>query len=146
MRGWSWLRAEAWALAATCLTDLPAAAHSGAVAVAVPVSGITVDGELSDWPEGTPRYPLAQVGQSPGARTALEAWFRAGHDAARGVLYLAVETRDQSAMVDTTGARSGYGDQCRVAVDLRHEAGPNGSLTWFGVWATGGSAVSGFPV
>jgi hypothetical protein len=28
----------------------PAQAHNGAVALAVPVEGITVDGDLSDWP------------------------------------------------------------------------------------------------
>ncbi len=30
----------------------PTHAHNGAVAIAVPVEGITVDGDLSDWPEG----------------------------------------------------------------------------------------------
>ena len=29
----------------------PVQAHNGAVAIAVPVEGITVDGDLSDWPE-----------------------------------------------------------------------------------------------
>ncbi len=30
----------------------PVRAHNGAVAIAVPVEGIVVDGDLSDWPEG----------------------------------------------------------------------------------------------
>jgi hypothetical protein len=29
-----------------------AQAHNGAVAIAVPVEGITIDGDFSDWPEG----------------------------------------------------------------------------------------------
>jgi len=29
----------------------PLSAHNGAVAIAVPVEGIMVDGDLSDWPE-----------------------------------------------------------------------------------------------
>jgi hypothetical protein len=29
----------------------PLYAHNGAVAIAVPVEGIVVDGDLSDWPE-----------------------------------------------------------------------------------------------
>ena len=45
----------------------PAAAHNGAVAVAVPVEGITVDGDLGDWPEGMDRYPIAlmEFGDTP---------------------------------------------------------------------------------
>ena len=36
------------------LLTLPhsAQAHNGAVAIAVPMEGITVDGDLSDWPGG----------------------------------------------------------------------------------------------
>ena len=37
----------------------PAVAHNGAVAIAVPVEGIAIDGDLSDWPEGLVRYPVA---------------------------------------------------------------------------------------
>ena len=35
-----------------------AAAHNGAMAIAVPVAGIEVDGDLSDWPEGMRWYPV----------------------------------------------------------------------------------------
>jgi hypothetical protein len=34
------------------LLAVPLSAHNGAVAIAVPVEGIVVDGDLSDWPEG----------------------------------------------------------------------------------------------
>ena len=37
----------------------PTTAHNGAVAIAVPVEGITVDGDLSDWPEGMREYEIA---------------------------------------------------------------------------------------
>lgn len=40
------------------LTARPASAHNGAVAIAVPVEGITVNRHLSDWPEGVHVYPL----------------------------------------------------------------------------------------
>ena len=33
------------------LLAVPLNAHNGAVAIAVPVEGIVVDGDLSDWPE-----------------------------------------------------------------------------------------------
>ena len=32
-------------------SPLPDLAHNGAVVIAVPVEGITLDGDLSDWPE-----------------------------------------------------------------------------------------------
>ena len=34
------------------LLAVPLSAHNGAVAIAVPVEGIVVDGDLGDWPEG----------------------------------------------------------------------------------------------
>ena len=40
------------------LAVLPLQAHNGAVAIAVPVEGIVVDGDLSDWPDNLIRYPL----------------------------------------------------------------------------------------
>jgi len=40
------------------LLSLPVQAHNGAVAIAVPVEGITVDGDLSDWPEGMRKYSI----------------------------------------------------------------------------------------
>ena len=38
-------------------------AHNGAVTIAVPIEGITVDGDLSDWPEGMREYPLLYPAQ-----------------------------------------------------------------------------------
>jgi hypothetical protein len=37
----------------------PAAAHDGSIAIALPVEGITIDGDLSDWPEELPSYPIS---------------------------------------------------------------------------------------
>ena len=41
----------------TALTS-PSVAHNGAVAIAVPVEGIVVDGQFDDWPEGVQRWPV----------------------------------------------------------------------------------------
>jgi len=43
------------------LLGLPhsAPAHNGAVTIAVPVEEITVDGDLSDWPDYMHRYPIS---------------------------------------------------------------------------------------
>lgn len=40
------------------LLAVPLNAHNGAVAIAVPVEGIVVDGDLSDWPEEVPWLPV----------------------------------------------------------------------------------------
>ena len=34
-------------------------AHNGAVALAYPMEGIIVDGDLGDWPDSLPTYPIA---------------------------------------------------------------------------------------
>ena len=38
----------------------PVAAHNGAVAIAVPLEGIEIDGDLSDWPADLEIYPIRQ--------------------------------------------------------------------------------------
>lgn len=43
-------------------SGVPAHAHNGAVALAAPVAGIPVDGDLTDWPEGMRRYAIALLG------------------------------------------------------------------------------------
>ena len=60
----SMLRRAAVAFALGLLSSAPATAHNGAVAHAPVLSGIVVDGDLSDWPQqrnstaGTVRYFL----------------------------------------------------------------------------------------
>ena len=45
----------------TALTS-PSVAHNGAVAIAVPVEGIVVDGQFDDWPEEVQRWPVVRTG------------------------------------------------------------------------------------
>jgi hypothetical protein len=78
-------------------------AHNGAVAIALPVTGIVVDGDLSDWPEGMRRYPIAlPEWVSPRDTEDFEGSFRIGYDAQENALYVAVEVRDGSTVIDTT--------------------------------------------
>ena len=58
-----------WVLGLSLLgRSFPAAAHNGALAIAVPVEGIEIDGDFSDWPQDMRRYPiaLAEDGVLPG--------------------------------------------------------------------------------
>lgn len=72
--------------------------HNGAFAFAVPVTSLTIDGDLSDWPSEVDRqlgtavqhfdYP---IGGEDGSF-----WFQVGYDAERAVLYLGFQVFDES--------------------------------------------------
>ena len=99
-------------------------AHNGAVAIAVAVDRITIDGDLSEWPEGMVKYPISVLGHGdyPGAEEDFQGWFRIGYSALENALYMAVETRDESAVVDTSEDATWYNrDGCVVHVDIAHE-------------------------
>ncbi len=108
---------------------LPAAAHNGRVALVYPVQGITVDGDLSDWPENLPRYPIAS---RPYKELSLEnistvqdeqdfkAFFWAGYNADENALYLAVEVQDQSIVATDSKYNWGTNDMGAIVFDLHH--------------------------
>ena len=61
----------------------PALAHNGAVAYSHPlIAEIVVDGDLSEWPEGMPEYPLkiVDIGESPQHADDFAATFRVGYN------------------------------------------------------------------
>ncbi len=76
-------------------------------AIARPLSGITIDGRLDDWPEGLQRYPIANLltTQTASYRDTIEgprdidAEFMAGYDSSAGAIYLAVVVRDDDPVV-----------------------------------------------
>ena len=101
----------------------PVAAHNGAAAIAVPVQGIVLDGDFSDWPDGMRRYPIAltEFGASPRDEGDFQGSFRIGYDPRAAVLYLAVEMADESVVLDDSPSRSWNSeDGCEVYLDLEH--------------------------
>ena len=73
----------------------PVAAHNGSVAVAYPVDGIVVDGDLSDWPADMERYEVS----SGGDQITPEDWrgeFRVGYNERENAIYVALEVEDDS--------------------------------------------------
>jgi ligand-binding sensor domain-containing protein len=100
----------------------PGLADNGAVAIAVPLQGITIDGDLSDWPSGLTRYPIAELTLAEATDTIvvadLQAYFLIGYSAADNALYLAVDVEDDSVVVDTSSAAVwGTADMCRIIID-----------------------------
>ena len=111
-----------------CLTlTSPVTGHNGRVALARPVSGIAVDGDLSDWPADARPYPLrlTEYGLPPTGPEDLTAHFLLGYDPTAGCLYVAVDVRDESTVVGAAGADQwNTADGCEVVVGLRqHEPG-----------------------
>ena len=115
----------------------PLSAHNGWVATAVPVSGITIDGDFSDWPADMRQYPIEQAlrGDSPQDRTDFEAFFRIGYSEAENALYLAVEVTDESMVIDSSAEATPYTrDGCALLVDATHGEGAT-RLAIFPAWA-----------
>lgn len=81
-------------------------AYNDAVAIAVPLEGISVDGELSDWPADLPVYFIREntdaYGPTDLSGTLLDTSadfsprFRVGYSAKERLIYVALEARDDS--------------------------------------------------
>ena len=71
-------------------------ANNGSIAYVYPISNITIDGNLKDWPSNSQWHPLPYVHYGKGlqgANDAITQW-RAGYDGQSGHLYIAVRLLD----------------------------------------------------
>ena len=97
--------------------------HNGAVALAYPVENITIDGDFSDWPEHLPRYPvnLIEYGELLENSADLVAYFRIAYNPVNEKLYFAIETQDDSIVIDRANPM-GWNSQdgCEVYFDPGH--------------------------
>ncbi|MHC1769125.1 MAG: two-component regulator propeller domain-containing protein [Verrucomicrobiia bacterium] len=66
------------------------------LAIAYPLTGITIDGDLSDWPRDLPSYALEgrDCGDPPSDAQDCAARFRVGYHTNENALYVAVEVED----------------------------------------------------
>jgi RNA polymerase sigma factor (sigma-70 family) len=79
-------------------------------AIATPLTGITIDGRLDDWPQNAKRYPIAnQLRNHPGYNSKMtnassdqDAYFMAGYDPKAQQIYLAVAVHDNDVVVHST--------------------------------------------
>ena len=115
--GWLvvWLAVVGWLLVGLVR---PVAAHNGAVAIAVPVEGIAIDGDLSDWPEGKRRYSILSPswGDRPKDSKDLQGWFYVGFNAEEDALYVAVEVWDESVLLDRPSGG------CEIMIQAEHNS------------------------
>ena len=115
----------------------PAHAHNGKVAVPVPVHGITIDGDLSDWPEGMTRYPivLSEGGIRPKDANDFAGSFRIGYDAEEDALYVGVEVQDESTVIDRTeNASRETQDGCEIYLDVAHKEKEDSPAVQYMIW------------
>ena len=108
----------------------PTTAHNGAVAIAAPVEGIAVDGDLSDWPDVVKSYPISTL--FIGDRLIdgdAKATFRIGFNAHENALYINIEVQDESVVFSDTSTSVGdpwsADDVCVLTIDLGHIGTPS---------------------
>jgi CubicO group peptidase (beta-lactamase class C family) len=104
----------------------PTFGQNGAVAIAYPAKSITVDGDLSDWPEGLRTYPIERIetGDKLVGEDDLRARFRLAFNPSERALYVAVEVRDDSVVPDAPGEVSWNAqDSCELFIDPVHAVG-----------------------
>jgi len=102
----------------------PATAHNGQVALAYHLSGITVDGDLSDWPGDFHPYPirLTEYGAKPRDAADFRAHFLVGYNVDESSLYLAVEVWDESIVIERAAGDAAWNsrDGCEIYVEVLH--------------------------
>jgi signal transduction histidine kinase/ligand-binding sensor domain-containing protein/DNA-binding response OmpR family regulator len=98
-------------------------AHSGAVAVALPLPAIVIDGNVDDWPVDAVRYPVSrpEYGVTPRDADDLAAYYTVGYEPATARLLVALVVDDDAHVVDGGAWRSwDTEDGCELYLDTRH--------------------------
>ncbi len=109
-------------------------AHNGGSVVAKPINGITVDGDLGDWPDHLAVYQPehADYGDKPLNAGDLEVSFQLGYDAKARTLFVAVEVADESAVLDPNAGKAwDTQDGCSLYIDRLHAKGVSTPVQYF---------------
>ncbi|MEW6752970.1 MAG: SpoIIE family protein phosphatase [Candidatus Latescibacterota bacterium] len=127
------LRLARAALVAAAVCPTPSQAHNQLTAQAVPLTGITVDGRLDDWPPRMAAYPIASVSglyrpAPPDGPQDLGAVFHVGHSREQSLLYVAVVVRDDDSVVRPEMPTFYNQDVCEIYVDGSHASGGSGPV------------------
>ena len=98
-------------------------AHNGKIAYARPLDKITVDGNLSDWPQNAIRYNLGtRLSDSrPASEADFSGYFQVGYNAGNRSLYVAFTIMDDDFIEDTSeNVRFNTQDCLELCLDGRH--------------------------
>ena len=106
-------------------------AQTGQIAIAHPVDNISVDGDLSDWPDDMVSYPIGGEngelwGDKPMDSTDFSATFKIGYNKKDKAIYIGVSVQDESFIIDKNeNADFNTHDGNEIYLDIMHY--PNGS-------------------
>ena len=99
-------------------------AHNGAIAYAYPMEPVAVDADLSDWPAGLEKYPIAfgQYGFKPESADDIRGYFVIGYNEALQEIYVGVEMEDDSYIRNRENPQFWAHDMQVLYIDPRHKA------------------------
>ena len=114
-------------------------AANGSLAIAVPVQGITIDGDLSDWPEGMVAYPIlfdyesvSQLGFARDRSGDFEASFRVGYNQSENTIYVAFRVEDDVPVQGPAGKKTwGQQESCEIHIGTAGDGESSPSITYY---------------
>jgi CubicO group peptidase (beta-lactamase class C family) len=98
-------------------------AHNGSIAYAYPLGKITVDGDFSDWPKNSVKYPIGLDASPTKPKSAADfsGFFQLGYRTDNQSLYLAFTITDDDYVIDTSkNVKWDSQDGLELSFDARH--------------------------
>lgn len=128
-----WTSSERYPILLGCLLFLlsgPVHAHNGDICYALPIEGISIDGDLSDWPSDTKIYSITNYlfGFKPSTDKDLKASMRIGYNLADQSLYVGVEVIDDLYIRNPDNPQWFLQDLQTLHLDLDHSKEGSGVI------------------
>jgi CubicO group peptidase (beta-lactamase class C family) len=98
-------------------------AHSGPMATAFPVSNITIDGDLSDWSQNLPVYPINHSNSiTKENESEIKGQFQVGYDRSNNKIVVAIQIQDDEIITEPLPYLPLWNsqDSAEVIVDIKH--------------------------
>ncbi len=106
-------------------------AHNGSVCYAHPMSKVTIDGDLTDWPQGMTIYPVELFdGNKPDHERDCKAQFRVGYALDNRSIYIGVEIIDDDYVLSPDNPRYDMHDLQVLYLDPAHTVTNSGVIAY----------------